>query len=164
MKKALVIIDLQQGVCYGEETLYNLDHLIQRVNARIEAYRKLELPIIFIQHEDEDLIPQTDTWALHPTLANTPEDYYVAKTHANSFYHTELQKVLDKEQVTDLEIWGAQTQYCMDSTIKFAHGLGYKLFMKPGGSSTVSNEFMSAAQTIGFYENIWRDRFVTITD
>lgn len=162
MKKVLLIIDLQQGVCYGEETLHELDLLLQRVNTRIATYREQGLPIIFIQHEDEDLVPQTNEWSLHPALASSPEDYYVAKTHANSFYHTKLQEVLDKEQVTDLEIWGAQTQYCMDSTIKFAHGLGYKLFMEPGGSSTVSNEFMSAAQTIGFYENIWRDRFVTM--
>ncbi|MNO01719.1 hypothetical protein D3C81_2219460 [compost metagenome] len=48
----------------------------------------------------------------------------------------------------------------MDATIKFAHGLGYNNFMVPNGTATINNSFMSAEETIHFYENIWNRRFL----
>lgn len=163
-KKALLIIDLQNGVCYQEQPLHHLNELLKRVNQRIKSYREAGRPIIFVQHNDEDLVQGTKTWQLHPDLQALPAtDYFVQKIHANSFYHTNLQEILQKEQVNELEIWGAQTEYCMDTTIKFAHGLDYKVFIESGSSSTVDNDFMSAEKTIAFYEKIWQGRFATIT-
>lgn len=158
-KNALLIIDLQNGVCRGEKDLYQLSELLEKVNRQIEMYRKQELPIIFIQHEDEDLVANTFAWELVPELQATKNDYFVAKTHANSFYQTDLKTLLDKLAINQLEILGAQTQYCMDSTIKFAHGLGYQLFLHYGGASTVDNAFMTAKMTNLFYENLWQNRF-----
>ncbi|MDH6363575.1 nicotinamidase-related amidase [Enterococcus sp. PF1-24] len=159
--KALLVIDLQQGVCQqGEQQLYQLATLLERVNQRIVNYRENNLPIIFIQHEDEDLIKSSVPWQLHPDLLAMPTDFYVSKTHANSFFKTDLQATLTKLAVTDLEIWGAQTQFCMDATIKFAHGLGYNLISSHQASSTIDNQFLSAEETIQFYENIWQGRFV----
>lgn len=162
MKEALLIIDLQKGVCKGASPLYQVDILIERVNQRIAEYRQKNLPIIFIQHEDEELVKESESWRLHPDLQALATDHFVGKTHANSFYHTRLQEVLQQENVDALEIWGAQTQYCVDATVKFAHGLGYQLFMEKGGSTTADNSFMSAEQTIAFYEDIWRNRFATL--
>jgi hypothetical protein len=48
----------------------------------------------------------------------------------------------------------------VDSTIKVAHSLGYKLNMLPNATTTMDNKYMSAAKTIQFYENIWDRRFV----
>lgn len=50
----------------------------------------------------------------------------------------------------------------MDATIKFAHGLGYENFMAPKITSTLNNPFMSAKETIDFYENIWNHRFLKL--
>ena len=51
---------------------------------------------------------------------------FVRKTHANSFYKTNLKEILDQLSVNRIEFCGAQTEYCMDATIKFAHGLDTK--------------------------------------
>ncbi|MDI6650071.1 isochorismatase family protein [Leuconostoc suionicum] len=45
-------------------------------------------------------------------------------THANSFYHTKLRKVLNEDDVQSIKIYGTQTEFCVDTTIKMAHGLG----------------------------------------
>ena len=43
----LIVIDLQNGVCYsGENQLYELPNLLDRVNRRIAKYRELDKPII----------------------------------------------------------------------------------------------------------------------
>lgn len=49
-----------------------------------------------------------------------------------------------------------------DATIKFAHGLGYENFMVQKATSTLNNPFMSAKETINFYENIWNHRFLKL--
>lgn len=99
-----------------------------------------------------------------PQLDAHLEDTRIAKTHANSFYQTDLTEHLKQEQIDCLEVWGAQTQYCVDSTIKFAHGLGFTLYSFPNASSTTDQAACTALQIIAFYEDIWRDRFLTFED
>ena len=76
--------------------------------------------------------------------------FFVRKTHANAFYKTNLKEILDQLSVNRIEFCGAQTEYCMDATIKFAHGLGYENFMGQKTTSTLNNPFMSAKETIDF--------------
>lgn len=159
MNRALVVIDLQNGVC-NTPTFFKKSELVTKVNELIGKYREKKLPIIFVQHEDEDLVYKSDEWELLNDLDSRTVDLFVRKTHANSFYKTNLYEILENNFIKELEIVGAQTQYCVDSTIKFAHGLGYKVYSIHFGTSTVDNEFMSAEDTILFYEKIWKDRFI----
>jgi nicotinamidase-related amidase len=162
---SLIVIDLQNGVCFnGLHQIEDLDQVINTINQRIQCYREANKPIIFVQHRDEDLIPNSYAWQLISALDATNSDYYVQKTHANAFFHTNLQTVLEENTVKTLEICGAQTQYCVDTTVKMAHGLGYQLQMCKGITTTYDNQYMNAKQTIAFYENIWDKRFVTFID
>ncbi|MGF9700382.1 cysteine hydrolase family protein [Paenibacillus sp. MABNR03] len=156
----LIVIDLQNGVCFSGEHLFDLDNLLSRVNSRITLYRELHRPIIFVQHCDEELVPEEEPWAIHADLDVQEQDFFVRKVHANSFYKTNLKNLLDQFAVHRIEFCGAQTEYCMDATIKFAHGLGYESVMVPKATSTLNNSFMSAEETIDFYENIWNHRFL----
>ena len=160
----LIVIDLQNGVCYGENQLFNLQNLIDKVNKRIALYRQLHKPIIFVQHCDEELIPEENSWAIIDDLDVQEQDYFVRKIHANSFYKTNLKTLLDELVIQKIEFCGAQTEYCMDATIKFAHGLGYENFMISKATSTLSNSFMSAEDTITFYENMWNRRFLKLIE
>ncbi|WP_201004837.1 cysteine hydrolase family protein [Paenibacillus glycanilyticus] len=156
----LIIIDLQNGVCYNKEHLFGLEELLFKVNERISLYRKLNKQIIFVQHCDEELIPGEELWAIDAKLDVQEQDFLIKKIHANSFYRTNLKEILDQLNVHSIEFCGAQTEYCMDATIKFAHGLGYKNFMVKNATSTLNNSFMSAEETINFYEKMWNHRYL----
>ncbi|MGG0657635.1 cysteine hydrolase family protein [Rummeliibacillus pycnus] len=156
----LIVIDLQNGVCYGGGNLFDLENLLIKVNKRISLYRDLDKPIIFVQHCDEELVPGEQPWNINSNIDFREKDFFVRKTHANSFYKTNLKNLLDKLSIHSIEFCGAQTEYCMDTTIKFSHGLGYKNLMVQKATSTLKNSFMSAEETIGFYENIWNSRFL----
>lgn len=160
-KRALVVIDLQVGVESEEKKLYQLAKVIERVNEQIETFRKNGRPIIFIQHEDEELVVGSDSWQLFPELNVAETDYFIGKTHANSFYKTKLSERLEQLGVNELELCGAQTEYCVDTTIRMAHGLGYQLFMRKGTATTVDNERLLAEQIIAHHEAIWDQRFLT---
>jgi len=160
---ALLIIDMQNGVCKSDNCeIENLNECIHRINNRIKQYRLKGKPIIFIQHNDESLFNGEFSWQIISELDCQKEDLYIQKTHANSFYKTELQYVLSSFSIINIEICGAQTEYCVDSTIKVAHGLGYNLQMYSGLSTTYDNDYMKAQQMINFYESIWNKRFLNL--
>ena len=162
MTRALLVIDLQNGVCHKAEEIFNFKSLVKVINERIAFFRAQNLPIIFIQHESSSLLKGSVEWKLISKLNYQSNDFYIKKTHLNSFYKTKLQEVLNNLQVRELEICGAQTEFCVDTTIKMAHGLGYQLSMKCGASSTFDNQFMTAKQTIKFYEKIWEENFLDL--
>ncbi|WP_278558083.1 cysteine hydrolase family protein [Limosilactobacillus vaginalis] len=162
MTKALLVIDLQNGVCYKSKEIFNLKSLIKLINERIAFFRAQDLPVVFIQHESSLLLKGSTEWKLISELNYQRNDFYINKTHPNSFYKTTLQETLNSLQVRELEICGAQTEYCVDTTIKMAHGLGYQLSMRYGASSTFDNQFMTAKETIQFYENIWEEYFLDL--
>lgn len=158
---ALLIIDLQIGVQPENDQLCNLTNVLNGVNQRIRLHRETNNPIIFVQHNDNDLLLNSPKWELFPTLDAKETDIYIDKTHANSFYQTELTEQLKKLNITTLEICGAQTEYCVDTTVRMAHGLGYQLFMKKGLTTTLNSELLDAKTIIEHHENLWNNRFLT---
>lgn len=157
------MIDLQNGVCQEQERqLYQLPQLISRVNQRINAYRQATKPVVFVQHSDEELVYKSKAWQLYSELDFQMEDYYVEKRHANAFYHTNLFAVLKKLNVAKIEFCGAQTEYCIDGTLQFAHGLGFENYLMPNHHSTYDNQWLTAQQTITFFESLWQGRYVEL--
>ncbi|RZI49213.1 cysteine hydrolase family protein [Lactococcus kimchii] len=154
----LLVIDVQKGVCEG---IFRRSEWLSQINQRIAAYRAAEKPICFIQHNEIGLEKGTSDWELVPELAVQTGDYFVNKTHANGFYKTELQNLLAELSVKSIEYCGAQTEFCVNTTVVFAHGLAYENVMCHGATSTFDNDFLSAEQTIDFYENhLWQQRFL----
>lgn len=159
--KALIVIDLQNGLEHSDTRLFQLTTVLTGVNQRIADYRNKQQPILFIQHEDNELIVGSHAWQLFDQLDAHKEDFYIRKTHANSFFKTNLKDLLEKLSVTELEFCGAQTEYCVDTTIRMAHGLGYTCFMKRGLSTTLTNDLLDAKTIIQHHENLWDQRFLT---
>ncbi|WP_125712397.1 cysteine hydrolase family protein [Companilactobacillus kedongensis] len=157
MAQVLLVIDMQNDL----NGCYHFDDLLSDINDRIDDYRQNDLPIIFIQHNDSDLIKGSEEWDFARGLDKKDDDLVVEKPHANSFYHTELNDLLRENSLKTIEICGAQTEYCCDTTIKMAHGLGYKILMQPDMTTTKDNDYLNAEDTIAFFEDIWNKRFVS---
>ncbi|ALO04096.1 cysteine hydrolase [Lactiplantibacillus paraplantarum] len=163
MADVLIIIDMQIGVCRGPQPVANLTTVMAGIQQRIAKYRSQNKPIVFVQHHDADLVTGSTDWQIMPALPIEATDIVVHKTHANAFYQTDLQAQLTMLGCQSLEICGAQVEFCVDTTIKMAHGLGYQLEMVRGLTTTTANPMMSAQQTIDFYQDrIWNHRFLTL--
>lgn len=161
MNKALLVIDMQNGVCLDK--IFNLNSVIININNRIEYFRDHNLPIIFIQHNDQDLQPESDDWEIMKSIEYVKgKDIVVQKIHADSFYKTNLKSKLDQLKVDELEITGAQVEYCVDTTIRVAHNLKYKITMHKGTVTTFDNEFLPASKMIDYYYKMWDQRFLIL--
>ena len=100
--------------------------------------RMNRLPVIFVQHEQAEGILKYNSpgWSLVPELEIQPSDYTVRKTTPNSFLRTNLQELLEQEEVSNIIVCGYATEYCVDSTVRGAAALGYSVQIVADGHTT----------------------------
>ncbi|ANF94659.1 amidase [Paenibacillus bovis] len=168
MKQALIIIDMQEIFFMGEENaLYRRDALITHVEQWIEKARQKQVPIVFIQHTSytagEELYVDTPEWQICSRLSRTADDTVIRKTRWDAFYNTELLEWLDQHRIEQLIFAGAQTEFCMDTTIRAAYSLGYQANIVAADShSTLDSNELTAQQIIQHHEHIWNGRFANL--
>lgn len=148
MKSALLVIDVQNGLCVGAEAAFDIDQIVARINAAIAKARAAAAPVIFIQHEEPGgpLEFGSDAWQLYGPLAAQPGDNRVRKTATDSFHKTGLHALLQSLGVERLVACGLQSEFCVDSTVRGALAHGYPVTLIADGHSTVDNDVLSAAQ------------------
>lgn len=148
MSTALLIIDVQQALCYGEYAAFEAERVIERINLVSRKARAAGAPVVVIQHESRGgpLDHGTDGWRLADGLDVQSTDILVRKTATDSFHNTELQSVLQARGVTRLVICGLQSEFCVDTTTRRALALGYPVALVSDAHSTLDNSVLSAAQ------------------
>ncbi|WP_223066080.1 cysteine hydrolase family protein [Paenibacillus caui] len=169
MNKALVIIDVQEAFyTMPENYLYKKEELAANINELIAAARAYQVPVIFIQHTEYDyqgdeFYVDSPSWHLYHGLSRSDEDTVVRKTTWDSFHETELSDVLKEKSIEQLIFAGAQTEFCLDTTIRAAYSLGYKNnILAKDSHSTLDNSALPASKIIEHHETVWNGRFVTI--
>lgn len=150
MTSALLIIDVQQGLCEGEHDAHESREVITRINTVAERARAAGAPVIFIQHESTSgyLEHGSREWQLARGLHVAPTDLRIRKTTPDSFHRTELEELLRRHAVTDLVICGMHTEFCVDTTTRRALALGYPVVLVADAHTTEGNAHLSAAQVI----------------
>jgi len=148
MTTALLIIDVQHALCIGEEAAFDIDQVIMRINAISAKAAAAGVPVILIQHEEDDGSLQFDTrgWQLADDLVVRPGDLRIRKTAPDSFHQTGLQALLQEHGITRLVVCGLQSDFCVNSTVRRALELGYTVDLAADAHSTVDNGELSAAQ------------------
>jgi len=158
MKTALLIIDVQRAICTGDEEVFGIGAVIDRINALSCRARTAGVPVIFVQHEEDEgpFRSGTEGWELADGLVTAPGDLRVRKTTPNSFHRTQLRKLLRERGVKRLVICGLQTEYCVDTTLRQALSLGYRVVLASDAHSTVDGVLM-AAQIIAHHNHTFRN-------
>jgi nicotinamidase-related amidase len=146
-KSALLIIDVQKALCTGRWAAFDIDRVIQRINAVAAKARAAGAPVVLIQHEDAEALRfGSEGWQLDERLAARPQDIRLRKTATDSFHRTELQALLQSRGVGQLVVCGLQSEFCVDSTVRAALALGYPVVLVADAHATMDNGVLSAAQ------------------
>ncbi len=150
MKTALLVIDVQQGLCAGEHDAFESQKVIARINTVTEKARAAGAVVVFVQHESESGFMEfgSRAWQFADGLHLEPTDVRIRKTTPDSFNRTELHEVLKEHGITDLVICGMQTEFCVDTTTRRALALGYPVVLVEDAHTTENNAHLSAAQII----------------
>ena len=147
MNPALLIIDVQTAICSGEWAAFDIDRVVDRINAVAANARAEGVPVILIQHEDDGPMRfGSDNWQLYDRLAVQPDDIRIRKTATDSFHRTELQARLQSLGIDHLIVCGLQSEFCVHATVCGALAHGYPVTLVSDAHTTLDNGVLSAVQ------------------
>ena len=119
---AVVVIDVQNGVVAGAS---RRDEVIANINSVVQRARSSEVPVIWVQHQSEELPEGSEQWQYVPELEIADGEPVVHKRYGDSFEDTDLADHLAELAVGRLIVAGAQTDACVRSTLHGAFTRGY---------------------------------------
>jgi nicotinamidase-related amidase len=135
-KSALLVVDLQKGIV-GMPTVHPIDGVIRNSVALLEAFRRHKLPVVLINvdgsppgraEQSFSVREMPAGWTdLIPELKQQPSDHLVTKRTRGAFTHTDLEKYLRDNGVTQVVITGVATGAGVESTARHAHELGFNV-------------------------------------
>jgi len=121
-KTALLVVDVQNGNTTGA---VNRDAVVSNVASLVEKARREEVPVVWVQHADDNLPRGSDEWRIVDELQPDESEPLVEKNYGDSFESTTLESVLADLGVGRLVVVGAQTDACIRATLHGALVRGY---------------------------------------
>ncbi len=168
-KSALLIVDVQLGIFMRKHhdgmAIYKEEALLSNIKTLIHKAKSAGAPVIYIQHMYTDfplMEKGQPMWEVHPNIKPEPGDIVIEKHHADAFHLSALEDTLKRLGVTDLIITGLQTAYCVDTTCRRAHSLGYKTTLVSDGHSTLDSEILTAEQIISHHNMVLGSQFAEV--
>jgi nicotinamidase-related amidase len=74
----------------------------------VEKARASQVPVVWVQHSDEELAKDSDEWQYVPELVRQDDEPLVHKHYGDSFEDTDLESVLAERGVGRLLVTGAR--------------------------------------------------------
>lgn len=133
---ALMVIDVQNGVV---AEAHQRDAVVANIRTLVDKARDEDVPIVWVQHSDDDLERGSEDWAYVPELQRLESEPLVHKSYGDSFEGTDLEEVLADAGVGRLVVAGAETDACIRSTIHGAFVRGYDVTLVGDAHTTNDN-------------------------
>lgn len=123
-KSALLVIDVQNGVVLNA---FEKDVVVSQINRAIDSARTNNLPVIWVQHSEDEMPIGSHFWEIIPELVPEDHDGRVEKIHGSSFQETDLADILQEHDISHLYVTGAQSENCVNATTVDALERGYRV-------------------------------------
>lgn len=129
MKSAVLVIDVQCLLFDPDPKPFEAHEVVQRINLITDWARTSSHAVIFIQHEQANTAIEFGSggWQLQGDLSVKSEDHLIRKTTPDSFLNTDLASLLKQQQIKHLIVCGYASEFCVDTTVRRAAGLGYSM-------------------------------------
>jgi nicotinamidase-related amidase len=130
---ALMVIDVQNGVVHQA---FERDAVVANIASLVDRARQDGVPIVWVQHADDELVRNSEEWKIVPELAPSDEEPLIGKSWGDAFEETDLEAALSDLAVGRLVIVGAQTDACIRSTLHGALVRGYDALLVSDAHTT----------------------------
>lgn len=152
MTTAVLVIDVQQGLCAGEAAAFDCAGMITRINIVTTKARSAGASVIFVQHESTGYLEhRSDAWQLARGLEVEDTDIRIRKTTPDAFLRTELEATLRNHDVRNLIVCGMHTEFCVDTTTRRALALGFSVVLVSDAHTSAGSAAISAQQVIAHH-------------
>lgn len=164
--KALVIIDMQNGLYFTHPPAYDKERVLRNINLLIHQFRSTGDPVIFVQHTGPKGSPieqGQELWHLIPEMDVQPASDLILSKHKSSiFTDTSLLEWLNQRGVNTLYIAGMKTQYCIDTACRTASGLGLEVILVSDAHTCMDTMDFTAQQIINHHNATLNGPFAQI--
>jgi nicotinamidase-related amidase len=123
-KAVLLVVDVQVGVM---NEAWDASRIINNVSRAVERARAQNVPVLWVQHSDNDLPYGSPQWQWVPELVPAKGEPLIHKKFNSSFEQTALEEELAKLGATRIALAGAATNWCIRATAYGALDRGYDL-------------------------------------
>jgi nicotinamidase-related amidase len=152
----LLVIDVQHGVV---ELAYDRDAVVANVARLVDGARAAGVPVVWVQHEDDDLPEGSVAWQIVDELVPREGESRIHKRFGDAFEDTALGDRLTELNVGSLVVAGAQTDFCVRSTLHGAVARGYDALLVSDAHTTNDAEWdgvqIPAVQIIAHTNMYW---------
>ena len=132
-KSVLLIVDVQVDVVKGA---WESERIVGNVAIAIERARAAGVPVIWVQHTDEDLVQGSPEWQWVPELVTAGNELLIHKKFNSSFEQTTLDAALAELGATHIVLAGCATNWCIRATAYGALERGYDLTLVKDAHTT----------------------------
>ncbi|MGB8215081.1 MAG: isochorismatase family protein [Anaerolineales bacterium] len=129
----LLVVDVQVGVM---RNAWEAPRIIQNIAVAVEKARSRGVPVIWVQHADNELVQGSPDWQVVPELAPAEAEIRIYKQFNSAFERTTLEETLDRLGVTRIVLAGAETNWCIRATAYAALDRGYDLTLLKDAHTT----------------------------
>ena len=129
----LIVVDVQVGVM---KDCINATQTIAKVARTVERARAAHVPILWVQHENDELKRDCDEWQWVPALVPSAGETRVYKQFNSAFEQTDVDALLAKTGATHIVLAGAQSNWCIRATAYGALERGYDLTLVKDAHTT----------------------------
>ena len=130
---ALLVVDVQNCVVEGA---HERDAVVANVDSLVDQARRADVPVVWVQHSDDEIIKGSDGWRIVPELKPGDNEPLIHKSYGDSFEDTNLETVLSGLGVGRLVVAGAETDACIRSTLHGAFVRGYDVTLVSDAHTT----------------------------
>jgi len=136
-KVVLLVVDVPVGVM---RNAWDSPRIINNIDIAVEKARRSSVPIMWVQHSDDELVFNSSDWKLVPELSPAEGEIQIDKHFNSSFEQTPLEETLARLGVTHLVLAGAATNWCIRATAYGALDRGYDLTLIKDAHTTETIE------------------------
>ena len=133
----LMIVDVQVGVV---QAAWDAERIVGNVARAVQRARAQGVPVIWVQHSSDELVPGSAPWQWAPELVPAPGETLIHKHFNSSFEETVLDDELARLGATHITLAGAATNWCIRATAYAALERGYDLTLVKDAHTTVSTD------------------------
>jgi nicotinamidase-related amidase len=132
-RSVLLVVDVQVGVV---RSAWEAPRVVANVALAVERARAEGVPVVWVQHSDDDLVRGSPDWQWAPGLQPAAGDPLIHKHFNSSFEQTALEDELARLGATHLVLAGAASNWCIRATAYGALERGYDLTLLKDAHTT----------------------------
>jgi nicotinamidase-related amidase len=129
----LILVDVQVGVV---RDAWDAERVVRNVAHTVERARAAGVPVVWVQHSDEDLPHGSPQWQWAPELVPASGEPLIHKHFNSSFEETSLEAELARLGATHITLAGAASNWCIRATAYAALERGYDLTLVKDAHTT----------------------------